>query len=80
MVLENTTLVPSEHIKFVANKRNITNAILVLDPITMKDRGNFYCTGKNFVFFDPVVSDPSYVRIKGNKIKTYYLCSFINFF
>ncbi|XP_025408248.1 neuroplastin isoform X2 [Sipha flava] len=61
---ENNTLFPSEHIKFLANKRNISNAILVLDPITMKDRGNFYCTGKNSVFLDPVVSDPSYVRIK----------------
>ncbi|KAL5244468.1 hypothetical protein ACI65C_011878 [Semiaphis heraclei] len=61
---ENITLVPSEHIKFLPNKKNITNAILVLDPITMKDRGNFICSGKNSVVFEPVHSAPSYVRIK----------------
>lgn len=62
---------PSEHIKFLPNKKNITNAILVLDPITMKDRGNFICSGKNSVVFEPVHSAPSYVRIKGNKLKTH---------
>lgn len=34
----------------------------------MQNRGNFYCIGKNDVVFEPVVSGPSYVRIKGNKI------------
>ncbi|XP_022176104.1 neuroplastin isoform X1 [Myzus persicae] len=61
---ENTTLVPSEHIKFLPNKKNISNAILVLDPITMNDRGNFICSGKNSVVFEPVHSAASYVRIK----------------
>lgn len=59
---------PSEHIKFLPNKKNISNAILVLDPITMKDRGNFICSGKNSVVFEPVNSAASYVRIKGNKL------------
>lgn len=68
LVLENTTLLPSEKVYFTPNKRNISNAILVLNPITMQDRGNFYCIGKNNIVFDPVVSSPSYVRIKGNKI------------
>lgn len=66
MVLENTTIVPNDKVYFTSNKRNISNAILVLDPITMKDRGNFYCIGKNNVVFEPVISGPSYVRIKGN--------------
>lgn len=61
---ENTTLVPSDQVSFLPNKRNISNAILVLNPITMKNRGNFYCSGKNAVVFDPVLSGASYVRIK----------------
>lgn len=68
MVLENTTLVKSKTVSFAQNKRNISNAILVLDPITMDNRGDYYCSGKNKYFPDPVMSNPSYVRIKGNKI------------
>lgn len=68
IISENTTLVPSEHVYFIPNKRNISNAVLVLNPITLKNRGNFYCSGKNTVVFDPVISGASYVRIKGKKI------------
>lgn len=70
---ENTTLVPSEQVSFLPNKRNISNAILVLNPITMKNRGNFFCSGKNAVVFDPVISGASYVRIKGKTKKTFMI-------
>ncbi|XP_025193126.1 neuroplastin isoform X2 [Melanaphis sacchari] len=60
---ENKTLLPTEQIKFLPNKKNISNAILVLDPIKMEDRGNFFCIGKSNVSY-PVTSGASYVRIK----------------
>ncbi|VVC34321.1 Hypothetical protein CINCED_3A013515 [Cinara cedri] len=61
---ENNTILTGDNVYFMPNKRNITNAILVLDPITMKNRGNFYCIGKNDFVWEPVMSGPSYVRIK----------------
>lgn len=67
---ENQTLLPSKNIKFLPNKKNVSNAILVLDSITMNDRGNFYCIGKNTADSEIVVSHASYVRIKGKR--TYY--------
>lgn len=67
LLSENQTLLPSKNIKFLPNKKNVSNAILVLDSITMNDRGNFYCIGKNSVDSETVISHASYVRIKGKK-------------
>ncbi|XP_050431711.1 basigin isoform X2 [Adelges cooleyi] len=61
---ENTTLVPSPHVQFAPNKKNITNGILILKSITMNDRGNFYCGGKSSVIAEHVSSSALYVRIK----------------
>jgi len=61
---ENNTIVSNEFMSFKPNKKNISNAILVINSISMKDRGNFYCIGKNTVVYAPVISGPSYVRIK----------------
>lgn len=71
MDVENTTLVSSatEGISFLPNKKNVTNAILVLNSVSMKNRGNFYCSGKNAVVYSAVSSGPAYVRIKGNNTK-----------
>lgn len=61
---QNKTLLPSKNVKFLPNKKNVSNAILVLDSITMNDRGNFVCIGHNGVSKEPVSSLASYVRIK----------------
>lgn len=77
MISENKTLTVSDRgIKFASNKKNISNAILVLDEITMKDRGNFYCIGKNTVVYEPVVSGACYVRIKG---KNPHICNLLSY-
>lgn len=73
--LENNTLKPSSTIKFLPNKKNVTDALLILDPINMNNRGNFYCVGKSNIAVEPVVSAPSYVRIKGNLRLINWLCN-----
>lgn len=69
LILENTTIVANDKIQFLSNKNNVSNAILVFNPITMVNRGNYVCSVKN----DNIRESPSidsnviYVRIKGNK-------------
>lgn len=63
--LEDKPLTASGNISFFENKRKIPNTLLVLNSVTMDNRGEFVCIGKNDVVKNAVRSNPSYVRIKG---------------
>lgn len=79
MALENTTINPSDpQYEFKPNHKSITNAILVLKNISMKNRGNFFCEVTNT--HNTTLSGPSYVRIKGNNPINYLCYWLVNLF
>lgn len=83
LILENTTIVASDKIKFLSNSNNVSKAILVFNPITMANRGNYVCSVKNDNISGSSYTDSNviYVRIKGNKyLLIMYETSCINFF
>lgn len=83
LILENKTIIiTDDKYKFLSNKNNISNAILVFNPITMANRGNYACSAKSDTIREAFIdSNVIYVRIKGNKyLLIIYGTSCTNFF